>query len=320
MKKKISLLAVFTALLVALLTPGLLKAQNELIVVDSSAQVVFPLQLSFSLSAESNVDITDVRLHYRVERQSFAPVTSEIFVEFEPAPSISLNWALEMVRIGGLPPGTSVEYWWTVTDARQQKVSTTPATVKFEDRRYQWQSLTEGKVTLYWYQGNEAFAQELMTATQQSLVQLKDYTGAELLKPIELYIYANSQDFQGSMLFPQEWAGGVAFTHYGIMAISISPNNLSWGKHAIIHELTHLVIKQVTLNPYNDLPTWLNEGLATYSEGSLETNLTTSLNSAIALERFISVQSLASPFSVYPEEALLSYAQSYSLVEFLILN
>ena len=42
---------------------------------------------------------------------------------------------------------------------------------------------------------------------------------------------------------------------YGIIAIGIATNNLTWGKSATIHELTHLVIHQMTHNPYSGLPT-----------------------------------------------------------------
>jgi hypothetical protein len=122
------------------------------------------------------------------------------------------------------------------------------------------------------------------------------------------------------MIYPQEWTGGVAFTRYGIMAIGIAPGNLDWGKRAIAHELTHLVIHQITLNPYIDLPVWLDEGLAMHTEGPLEAVFSDSLSGAIAGNRLISVQSLSSPFSAYAEESVLSYAQSYSLVDFLITN
>jgi hypothetical protein len=74
----------------------------------------------------------------------------------------------------------------------------------------------------------------------------------------------------------------------------------------------------MTFNPYSDLPTWLDEGLAMYAEGTLEPEYTAYLNRAVAEESLFSVRSLASPFSAYAEESYLSYAQSYSLVEFLI--
>jgi hypothetical protein len=223
-----------------------------------------------------------------------------------------------MVRMGGLPPGSSLQYWWTVQDARGSKVETEPVQVQFEDTRYSWHSLTEGKITIYWYEGTKSFAQEQMAVAQQALDRLARDTGAYLEKPAEIYVYANTKDLQGAMIYPQEWTGGAAFTRYGVIAIGISPIELSWGKRAIAHELTHLVIHQMTLNPYNELPVWLDEGLAMYTEGPLESEYVAFLNKAIAEGSLISVRSLSSPFSAYAEKSTLSYAQSYSLVDFLI--
>ncbi|MCD6452970.1 MAG: peptidase MA domain-containing protein [Dehalococcoidales bacterium] len=320
MIKKVSALVLTVFLLLTVLAPGLVSAQPELTIVSSSAEADFPTSLNFSVSAESNVDITDIRLHYRVDRISLAQVTSEVYIEFTPAKAVSINWPLQMVKIGGLPPGSGVDYWWTVEDAASNKRETAPARVQFDDERYSWSSLTEGEVTLYWYEGDLAIARRLMTVAQQTLVWLKEDTGAELERPVRIYIYADSRDLQGAMIYPQEWTGGVAFTRFGTVAIGISSTDLDWGSRAIAHELTHLVIHQVTLNPYSDLPTWLDEGLAMHTEGPLEPVFVASLNRAIEENSLISVRSLLSPFSAYPDKATLSYAQSYSLVEFLLSN
>ena len=318
MIRKASLLALVVCLFLAVLSPVSVQAQGKLTILDSSTQMEFPAKFSFNLSVESDVNITDIRLYYVVERQGFAQVTSEVYIEFVPAVRVDAGWTWDMRRTGGLPPGSTVYYWWTVEDERGDKVETTPVRVQFDDIRYPWQSLTEGKVTLYWYEGDNSFAQELMATAQQVLVRLARDTGADLEQPVQLYIYANSRDLRGSMIFPQEWTGGVAFPRYGIMAIGISPVSLNWGKRAIAHELAHLVIHQMTFNPYIDLPTWLDEGLAMYAEGPLELEYTVLLNRAIAENGLLSVRGISSPFSAHAEESLLSYAQSYSLVAFLI--
>ncbi len=320
MIKKVSILALVVCLCLVLLSPGLVQARGGLTILDSSAEAEFPLGLSFNLSARSDVNITDIRLHYAVDRAGFARVTSEVYIEFVPNTTVDASWALEMVRIGGLPPGSGVDYWWTVKDAQGNEIRTTPVGVKFDDNRYSWHSLTEGKVTIYWYEGGQSFAQEIMTSAQQALIRLAEDTGAYLEKPARLYIYTNPQDLQGAMIYPQEWTGGVAFTRFGIIAIGIAPDKLYWGKRAIAHELTHLVIHQMTLNPYSNLPIWLDEGLAMNTEGVLGLEYVAYLNRAIAENSLISVRSLSSPFSAYTEEAILAYAQSYSLVEFLISN
>ncbi len=318
MIKKFGILALVVCLLLVLLSPALVQAQGELAILGSSAVTEFPSRLTFNLSAQSDVNITDVRLCYSVDRTSFAEVIGEGYVEFTPAAKVDVSWALEMLKFGGLPPGATVTYWWRVTDASGSKLETAPAQVRYDDLRYAWRSLTEGEVTIYWYRGNDTFAQELMSAAQQALERLAEDTGAYLEEPAELYIYASQQDLLGAMVYPQEWTGAVTFTRYSIMAFGIAPGETSWGKTAIAHELTHLVIHQMTLNPYNSLPDWLDEGLAMYTEGLLAPGFTTYLIKAVAEGSLISVQSLSNPFSAYAEEAYLSYAESYSLVEYLI--
>ena len=316
--RKLGILALVLCLFLALLSPVLVQAQGELTIVDSSAQVEFPDKLNFTLSAHSDVNITDIRLHYQVDRMSFARVTSEVYIEFVPAASVEVDWTWDMRKTGGLPPGSGVLYWWTVENARGDRVGTAPVEIEFSDNRYPWRSLTEGKVTIYWYQGDDSLAQELMTAAHQALNRLAEDTGAELEKRIKMYIYADTDALRGAMVFPQEWTGGVAFTRYGTLAIGISADELDWGMRAIAHELTHLVIHQVTLNPYSDLPTWLDEGLAMHTEGELEPVFAAVLDAAVAEDGLISVRSLSSPFSAHAAQSLLSYAQSYSIVDFLI--
>jgi hypothetical protein len=316
--KKAGILILIMVLLLILLTPNLVQAESGIEILSSSVQTAFPSNIDFSLSARSGVDITDIRLHYTVDRKSFAQVASEIFIDFTPDTTVDVRGTVDMIKMGGLPPGSKLDYWWTVIDANGNKAQTPPTEVGFDDNRYLWQDSTEGKVTIYWYEGKQSFGEELMSTTQQALEQLHEDTGAYLSEPVRIYIYANTGDLQGAMIYPQEWTGGVAFTEYGTIAIGISTNNLTWGKSAIAHELTHLVVHQMTLNPYIDLPVWLDEGLAMYSEGPLSSGFVSSLDMAIKQNSLISVRSLSSPFSAFPDKSYLSYAQSYSLVEYLI--
>jgi hypothetical protein len=317
MKKKL-VLVVLLLLTLAALSPVIVQAQGELTVLDSRAEADFPYRMSFNLSARSNFEITDIRLCYSVDRTSFADVFSEVLVGFSPATSVEVSYSLDMVRVGGLPPGSSLDYWWRIEDAGGGWLETEPESVRFEDTRYDWESLTEGQVTLYCYQDDEDFVEELMTAAQEALARLAADTGAVLEKPVQFYVYTSSSDLQGAMIHPQEWTGGVAYTRHGIIAIGISPGIADWGKRAIAHELAHLVIHQMTLNPYNDLPTWLDEGLAMYAEGEQGDEFAYALERAVDNNYLISVQSLCSPFSAYANLATLGYAQSYSLVEYLI--
>ncbi len=303
----------------SLFLPGASLAQDEIALLESTATVDFPTKITFSIEAESATDITRVLLNYRVDRLSCASVTSEAWSEFTPDSRVKTSWVWDM-RKAGLPPGAEVEYWWTVEDDTGHSLETSPAMMKFEDGRYPWQRLTAEDIALFWYEGDEKFAQELMVTAEQALNRLWVDTGARLGEPVEIYIYADAQALLGSMIYPQEWTGGVAFPDYGIIAIGIAPNeaSLKWGKQALAHELAHLVIHQIAFSCYGGFPTWLDEGLAMYAEGELSREYKSLLSKATSKGRLISVRSLASPFSAYPGQARLSYAQSYSLLEFLI--
>jgi hypothetical protein len=317
-------IALITAALLLLLSPSLVAAEADIAVIASNVDVNFPSQAVFTLEAESYVDIVDVRLYYQVDKMNYAEVVSEGWADFTPASKIAVNWTWDM-RNASLPPGAEVTYWWKIEDADGNRVETSPKIMRFDDGRYSWQNLTStvpqsGELSLFWYEGGDSFARELMDACQKGLARLTQDIGTYPERPIKIYIYASTSDLQGAMISSNEWSGGVAFTDFGIIAISISPSELDWGKGALVHELTHLVVRQATFSPYGQLPLWLDEGLATYNEGELDSVLRSYLEEAILEDALISVRSLCSPFSAYSEKAYLSYAQSYSLVEYLLDN
>ncbi len=319
MIKKIAFIGLII-LLLGLFVPSGLSAGNSLSITESSVVVNFPASLTFNITAASDVNITDIRLHYVVDRMTYAKIVSEIPVQFTPATRVTAQWVWDMRISGGMPPGSSIDCWWTVSDASGEKLETAPSRVSLEDNRYDWRNITRGNIKLYWYEGDDSFASALMDAVQAALSRLADNTGAALEDPVRLYIYASTADLQGSMIFPQEWTGGVAFSEYGIITIGITPNSagLDWGKGAITHELTHLVVHQVTFNPYNSLPTWLDEGLAMVSEGAPDSEFADIFAQAKSNNILISIRSLSSPFSANTYDSLLSYAESYEVVSYLI--
>jgi hypothetical protein len=309
---------VMIVLCLAALSIAPVQAAGNIKVSASSADVSFPQSINFKVSAQSDAKITEIRLQYSIDMVSFAQVVSESFIVFQSSANVNAQWKWDLTRIGGLPPGTVIRYRWLLKDANGGTLTTPFTEVKFDDGRYTWKSIVQNKVTLYWYQGDQTFGQTLMQATQDALARLSANTGAVIKSPVSLYIYATQADLLGSMIFPQDWTGGVAFTNYGCIAIGISAANLDWGKSTIAHELTHLITAQVTANPYNGLPTWLDEGLAMYNQGPLDMSFMNSLNKAIQSKSLISVRTLSSPFSSDASISYLDYAESHSIVSYLI--
>ncbi len=284
-----------------------------------SPAVDFPDSILFRMEAESDAEITDVSLQYRMDRMGIFPVTSVVFPDFAPGQKATAAWTWDMEQTGGLPPGADLSYWWTIEDASGREADTPVRTLSFDDGRHDWQELHSASFTLYWYEGEDGFARQLVDAGEEALELLADDIGARPERTIEVYIYGSTGDLQGSLIYPDEWTGGVAFTEYSIVALGISTGDLDWGKGAMAHEMAHLVVHQVTMNGYGvTLPTWLDEGLAMYAEGPLGSSFASVLDSAVLQNRLDSVQSLSSSFPAGSDAAYLAYAESYSLVDYLL--
>jgi hypothetical protein len=293
-------------------------ADKDINIVGDDVDIHFPGALVFKIQANSDTAITEIRLNYTVKRMDFAYVISEAWPNFVPSTNVDTQWIWDM-RYSVLPPGAEVKYWWLLKNQNGDSIKTDVKTVIFEDTTHTWKKITSKNINILWYEGDNDFAAELMAAAIDSLDRLYEDTGARLEDPIQVFIYADSTGLQQSMISPREWTGGVARTEYGVIAIGISPNDLEWGENAMAHELGHLAVHQITFSPYGvNLPTWLDEGLAMHAEFSQDSYSGMVLQSALNSNSLISLRSLCSPFSALGEAAYLSYAESNSVVEYLI--
>jgi len=270
MVKKLQACIVILFLILAIIPATSLSAMGEPVVTDTKTDIIYPNSIRFNLSANSNEDITDVRLYYTVERTSFAEIYSEVRLKYEKQKQVDVSWSWDFRYTGGLPPGTEITYWWTVEDEGGNITQTEPQKVTYSDNRYEWGSISQDNVTIYWYEGPDSFAEELMGTAQGALERLVEDIGAYLKEEVEIYIYASADALRQSMVFPQEWTGGVAYPQYNTIAI----------------------------------------GIEYYFQDEFD--------SALKEDNLISVRSIASPFSALTEYSYLSYAESYSIVEFLV--
>lgn len=315
MTKKI--LIVFSLLLLILI-PAHVSATSDIKLLGSSTRIDFPNLLTFNIKAESSATITRIRLRYEVDKMTYAPTFAEAWPDFPSGKSVSVNWAWDM-RKGSLPPGAKITFWWVIEDNTGNKLTTPKEIIYFDDTRYKWQKISDKNISIFWYQGSNSFAEAFLKAAVDATERLGQDTGVSLDKPVSLYIYANYRDLRGSIVATEEWTGGVAYSGFNIISIGIAPNNLEWGKGAVAHELGHLVTHQVTVSPYAaNLPPWLDEGLAMHAEGPQSESDKGALRKAIANGAIATLKSLSSPFSANPEEAFYAYAQSQSVIEYLV--
>jgi hypothetical protein len=323
MFRKITTLTVLLCLFFTLMSPAVdrVSAQAQIAVSNSAIQIDYPGSITFSCHVQSSLNITDIRLEYQVEQMSFAQVTSEAKATFTSSTSVNATYTLNMQQYGQIPQGVVINYWWIVKDTGGNKVPTAPNQYIVADNNHKWTNSTQGKINLYWYGQNQSFGQTVMTEAQQALSTLAVDTGATPNKTVNISVYTSSQDYAAAVMGVPEWSGGVELPQYNSILVLIRPTLMDADLPGVAHELTHVIVNQITFNPYNSIPFWLNEGLAVrvqFPPNELPIEFTNALYSAITNNTFISVRSLSDPFSAYTDKAYLSYAESVSIVSYLI--
>jgi len=298
-------------------------AQGPIQVTAKSWESNFRDRLTFNLKAKSQAEITEVDHFYKIAGQL---ATARNEAEFSPGVSIEAQYVIDQANTTDpsytyFPPGTELEYWWKITDADGNELKTEKETIIYLDNRYDWQTLENDRLTLYWYDGDKDFGQALFDRANVALDTLESDIGITLSEPIKIFIYSGHEDLLNALsVTTQEWTGGVAYTEFGVVVIGIHPSQLDWGLNAMTHEMTHLVIHQATDNPFAGLPPWLDEGIAVYNENrdELDEDFKPLFERAVANDDLMTLRTLSSPFPADPMEANLAYGQSGAMVKFIV--
>jgi hypothetical protein len=297
---------------------ALANGNSYVVIKDGGVVIKFPDTITFKANVSAPASVERVVLEYGVEQLTCGTVTAKAFPQFKTGTSVDVSWTWEMRKSGSEPPGAHIWYRWRATDKAGHETLSDKQIVTWIDTEHKWISITQGSLTLHWYQGTQNFAQSLLDFASKSLAQLKQQTGVDLQSPVDLYIYASTADLQKAVLYEPSWTGGQAFPEHGIVIIGISTTNLEWGEHAEAHELTHVLVGHLAFSCLANIPGWLNEGIAVYGQGGPEPDSLARLNDAIKTGNLLSIQALSGQFSEKSDKADLSYSQSFSVVNYLI--
>ena len=299
-------------------TPVPAPGPAEVTVTSNRAITDFPNTIAFTFEGSSAIPVASINLEYGTDKRSIVSEVSRVEPEYAHEVEIRTSYVWEMKKTGSLPPGARVWWRWRVTDEGKRTYVTPRQTIVFEDTRYQWQVETAHVLDIYWYSLGASLVKELTEGVESRLSRVKlEVNIPEERKP-KVFMYPDSEELRSAVLFTQEWTGALAYGDYNIILIPVHSNNLGWAKRTLAHEITHLLVREATFGPFGDMPTWLNEGLAQYAEGKMEEYHRQALDDAIKRDKLLSVRSLGSSFSTDPNQASLAYAQSFSLVSFLI--
>ena len=278
----------------------------------------FPNTISFHADITSPAKITSVVLEYGDQQDTCGTVIAKAYPQFTPGTSVSVDWQWDMHQSGSMPPGAQIWWRWRVTDETGKETVSDQQTVTWLDSIHNWQTLTDTNLRLHYYDIGQSKAQDLLDAAKTSLARNLQQAGLKPDGTMDVYIFASYSDLQAAVLYEPSWLGGQAFPDFNITIVGLSGSDPQYDRNVVIHELTHVLVGHLTFTCLGGVPQWLNEGLAVYSEGPLDSASQQQLDQAVKDDTLLTVRSISGSFSAEYGKATLSYAESDSLVNFLI--
>ena len=261
---------VFLALLLLLTAspfpqPTVTLAQDagNIRVFNQAHQAGFPGGLSFTITVESDSEISLVQLNYGL---AGSRVNSYASGKFVPAKRVTTSF--ENLLTGGvyLPPGSTIEYSFFVQDRSGNLMETPTRTLEYGDTRFNWQQVRVRGLTLHYHDIAASQAREVAERLDPHLAHLETLLGFTEPQPVQGFIY-NTYD-EAVPAFPQlsrtiterEVFHGYAFANSSVfLGIGLQPR-------LIVHEASHLYLSQKLDSGASHIPSWLNEGFASYAE------------------------------------------------------
>ncbi len=236
-------------------------------VLSDEKEVRFPGDVTFNLEVEGEADIVEVKLFFRV---SPSDVWTYTYPDLVPSRRLEANFDLDISGANYLPPGTELEYYYSITDARGGTLDTVPESFFYVDDRYRWRTVEAGPLTLFWHDLPESRVLDVAQLVEESLSQIADFLQVSLDEPARGIIY-NTQS-EARQAFPIQSRTttegqvfqGFAFPDRGVfVGVGLQPG-------LIVHESAHLLIREAISSPGATVPAWVNEGFASYVEPGVQ--------------------------------------------------
>lgn len=315
-------LAITLALVAAFgLSSGLAQASaarpdaNAITITSETQSDTYPSQMTFQVQASDNAGtISGAQLEIavpqiNVDHQITVPVP-------QPGATVSLTYRYDPSS-DYLPPFTLVTYHWTLSDNAQHSLTGTDQHFDFVDTRFSWRHLTQGELSVYWYNQNTAYGQNILNTASQEATSIEHDLNGTLTAPVRVLVYATAQDLRGG-LPPNapNWAGGVALIQFDEALIVVGDAQYPLQRD-LPHELTHLIFHEIAGLDCGGCPLWFDEGMAVYHQIYHEPELQATFNDAVRRKALLPFNSIVDQFPQDSNQAELAYAQSWNFIKYL---
>lgn len=290
----------------------IVMAQEEDI--KTNASYTFGESIDFHGKLPQNIQIESILLFIKVEGEAHTR---------SGEPNITENGEFAMsynLKDRPIRAYSDITYWVEVTLKSGEVLKSGEKTFMYEDNRFDWQTRESSPLSVHWYEGDATFAQSVLDTAKIGLENIQGLLPAELKEDVDIYVYASAKEMRDTLqVSGSNWVGAHADPDLGVMVVSLppGPEQRLEMERQIPHELMHILLYQKLGAAYENLPTWLNEGLGSVAELYPNPDYLIILNSAYEQGTLLPINSLCETFPQDASGAFLAYAESTSFIRYL---
>ena len=226
----------------------------------------------------------------------------------------------ELDLLGRLVTGIEFHYQWRFTDSEGTDHLTPWRRVLTIDPSRPWRVESEPDIRVFWYDAEPGFGTRALADSMTAIELVEESLGLDFQRQLKVVIYPTFDELYEALgIVNESRIKGVWRAGYELIMLQSDPDDATLAG-VLTHEFAHAVLDQNLRNPWRDLPTWVHEGVATWVQAKADDDLPFDrlLAAAHREGRLRSLRGLQGYLPIDREGASLVYAQSYSMVKYLV--
>ncbi|MBH51770.1 MAG: hypothetical protein CL785_01270 [Chloroflexi bacterium] len=278
----------------------------------------FPDSIKFHISSEKPIPYNTLTLKYKILGTK-ATQTENLQIDQNKSVDKTITIQTSTSK-SYIPPGAEIEYWYELSTKEKNIYSSVRSTYILTDPSYEWQLIENQNGYIYFHDFDNASAKLILENATNTYLSISQLLGLKSDKPLRITVYNNWKELK-AILPPRSEVQeesliteGMSFGDTGVIV-------LLGNRDAIIgitmHETVHFTLRNAMGDVSWSIPDWLNEGLAEYANTESDGKYNYIISKAINDNSLFPITSLTK-FPGKPDDVILAYGQSKSIVTFLI--
>jgi hypothetical protein len=307
------LMAMAVVLGVAVVAHRGASAQEAITVISETPRNEFPAGVTFSISFSAPAPEDQVRLRYELAPDGTG---ASGIAECSGTGTISCAYMLQSGRGIFVIPGAEITYHWDIEDQQGNTLSTPEKLYVHEDTRFDFRTISEGNVTVYFHAGTEAESAGVLAAAVETLASVGALEQTQVGFPIKVFLYETADEMQPAIApgggRGVQILGEVVYSDTAMVSADVATLDITR------HEIAHIVTGEATKGPFG-IAGWMNEGISVYSQRQPLSGHEGALQAAIRNDRVLSMAELNSSATGSVASTVgLYYGQAGAIVKFLV--